>query len=156
MSLKADGRSEHEIRPGQCYDGSMSWDPMREFTTWQERLGLLSPHPAESWTPAIDIYETATAYVVTAEVPGLSRDQIDLALEESRLTIRAQRMPRGRSDAEIVRYHQVERGHGGFARTFEFAVKIDVDKVAADLANGVLYIKLPKVAPSPARRIQVK
>ena len=129
---------------------------MRDFTAWQERLGRLSPHAAESWSPAIDIYETATTYVVTAEVPGLTRDEIDLALEESRLTIRAHRMERRRPDAEIVRFHQVERGHGGFARTFEFVDKIDVSRVSADLADGVLYIKLPKVAPPPPRRIEVR
>jgi HSP20 family protein len=128
---------------------------MSELTAWQERFGRLSPHPAESWAPAIDIYETAATYVVTAEVPGLTRDEIDLALEESRLTIRAHRMER-RPGVEIVRFHQVERGHGAFARTFEFAVKIDIDHVSADLADGVLYITLPKVAPPPARRIEVR
>lgn len=134
----------------------MVWDPMREFTAWQERFGRLSPHTAESWSPAIDIYETAASFVVTAEVPGLTRDEIDLALEETRLTIRAQRMERSRPSGEILRFHQVERGHGGFARTFEFTVKIDVDKVSADLADGVLYVTLPKVAPPPARRIEVR
>jgi HSP20 family protein len=134
----------------------MPWDPTREFAAWQERLGRLAPHATESWSPAIDVYETGATYVVTAELPGLTRDEIDLALEESRLTIRAHRMERSRPNSEIVRFHQVERGHGGFARTFEFAVKIDVDKVSADLADGVLYITLPKIAPPPARRIEVR
>lgn len=133
----------------------MPWDPMRGFTAWQDRLGRLAAH-TEAWSPAIDIYETASSFVVTAELPGLTRDEIDLALEESRLTIRAHRIERGRPGGEDVRFHQVERGHGGFARTFEFAVKIDVEKVSADLADGVLYITLPKVAPPPARRIEVR
>lgn len=121
---------------------------------WQERLErLASPHP-DSWAPAIDVYETATAYVVTAEVPGVTREQIDLALEESRLTLRGQRTDRATSG--ILHFHQVERSYGSFARSFEFGQKIDVERVAADLAEGVLTITLPKVPPPPARRIQVK
>ena len=134
----------------------MSWDAMRELAAWQERLGRLAPHTGEPWSPAIDVYETAETYVVMAEVPGLSRDEIDLALEDARLTIRAERKDRGRAEGEIVRYHQIERGYGVFARTFEFADKIDTERVAADLANGVLYVTLPKVAPPAARRIEVR
>jgi HSP20 family protein len=129
----------------------MSWD----MRAWQERLERLSSPHTDSWAPAIDVYETHAAYVVTAEVPGLSRDQIELALEESRLTLRGQRT--GHRDVDdVLHFHQVERSHGSFARTFEFGDKIDVEGVTADLADGVLTITLPKVPPSPARRIQVK
>jgi HSP20 family protein len=122
---------------------------------WQERLErLASPHP-DSWAPAIDVYETAAAYVVTAEVPGVTREQIDLALEDSRLTLRGQRMDR-RTSSAVVHFHQVERSHGSFARSFEFGQKIDIERVTADLADGVLTVTLPKVPPPPARRIQVK
>ena len=129
---------------------------MHEFAAWQERFGRLASHNAEPWSPAIDVYETQDKYVVVAEVPGLTREQVDLALEESRLTIRAHRMDRARAASEIVRFHQVERGHGGFARTFEFAHKIDVEKVSADLSEGVLSITLPKIAATPPRRIEVR
>jgi HSP20 family protein len=133
----------------------MPWDPMRELTAWQERLGRLVSQNAEPWSPAIDIYETPDKYVVVAEVPGLRREQIDLALEQSRLTIRAQRSTHLRPAEEVVHFHQVERGYGGFVRTFEFASAVDVDRVSADLTRGVLSITLPKVAPPAARRIEV-
>jgi len=122
---------------------------------WQERLErLASPHP-DSWAPAIDVYETTTAYIVTAEVPGVRREQIDLAIEDSRLTLRGQRADR-RTTSDALHFHQVERSHGSFARSFEFGQKIDVERVTADLADGVLTVSLPKVPPPPARRIQVK
>ena len=133
----------------------MAWDPMRDLLVWQERLGRLTPAPAESWTPAIDVYETTTTYVVIAEVPGLMRDEVDLAVEEWRLTIRGQRTDRG-IGSDIVHFHQVERGHGAFARTFEFAEKVDTEAVSADLTDGVLTVKLPKAPPPPPRRIEVK
>jgi HSP20 family protein len=130
----------------------MAWDPARELREWQQRL---ASHHTQSWTPATDVYETADAYVITLEVPGLSRDQIELSLEEGRLIIRGRRPDRS-GGAKVVHYHQVERGHGPFARSVEFADKVDPERVSADLNDGVLTITLPKVPEPPARRIEVR
>jgi HSP20 family protein len=133
----------------------MPRDPLGNLRVWQERLERLSRHHAESWTPPIDVYETDRAYVITAEVPGLTRDQVELAIEDSRLTLQGRREVRSPSGA-AVHYHQVERGHGAFRRTFEFAEKIDTEHVTADLAEGVLTITILKVPPPPARKIEVR
>ena len=133
----------------------MPWDPFGELRAWHDRLERLAAHRADSWTPAIDIYETPERYVVTAEVPGMTREQVTLELEESRLTLRGQRPDSGADGGEVVHYHQVERGYGQFQRTFEFADKVNVAAVTADLASGVLTILLPKAPPPPARRIDV-
>jgi HSP20 family protein len=90
-----------------------------------------------------------------AEVPGISRDEIDLSLEDYRLTLRGRRTDRHNGN-DIVHFHQVERGHGAFVRTFEFGGMVDITAVSADLSNGVLTVTLPKVSPPPARRIDVK
>ena len=129
---------------------------MRDLRVWQDRLERLSVHHPESWTPPIDVYETADRYVLAAELPGLSREHIELALEESRLTIRGQRIDRAASSGDVIHYHQVERGHGAFARTFEFGTKIATEAVSADLSDGVLTITLPKAAPQAARKIEVR
>ena len=144
----------------------MHWDPIRDLRAWQERLEGLSTHHGEAWTPPIDVYETGDRYVISAELPGLTRDQIELALEDSRLTIRGRRDNGSPAAAtgdqgvpargDILHYHQVERGHGAFARTFDFSDKIDADSVSADLANGVLTVTLRKVPPPPARKIEVR
>jgi HSP20 family protein len=132
----------------------MSPNPWRDLRSWQERLERLAGHPAEGWAPPIDVYETADRYVIAAELPGLERGQIELAMEDARLTIRGRRVegPGGPD----VHYHQIERGHGAFARTFEFAAKIDPERVTADLNNGVLTVTLPKIVPPPARKIEVR
>ena len=104
----------------------------------------------------MDVYETQDRYVVAAEVPGLLREHIELALEDSRLTIRGQRTDRSTTADHVVHFHQVERGHGAFARTFEFASNIDVESVSADLTNGVLTVTLPKAARPPVRKIEVR
>jgi HSP20 family protein len=129
---------------------------MRDLRVWHDRLERLTDHRSDSWTPAIDVYETGDRYVVAAEVPGLGREHIDLALEDSRLTLRGQRVDRGAATDETLHFHQIERGHGMFSRTFEFASKIDVEAVSADLTNGVLTITLPKAAPAPPRKIEVR
>jgi HSP20 family protein len=129
---------------------------MRDLRVWQERLERLSAHHPDSWTPPIDVYETTDRYVIAAELPGLAREHIELALEDTRLTIRGQRIDRTASSGDVMHFHQVERGHGAFARTFEFGSKIDTDGVSADLTNGVLTVTLPKAAIPPARKIEVR
>ena len=133
----------------------MPCDPLSDLRAWQQRLERLSRHPAEAWTPPIDVYETGDAFIVTAEVPGLQREDVELAVEDSRLTIRGTREARpGAGDA--VHYHQVERGHGSFRRIFEFNDKIDGDRVTADLTDGVLTVTVPKVPAPPPRKIEVR
>ena len=132
----------------------MSPNPWRDLRGWHERLERLAAHHSDAWAPAIDVFETADRYVIAAEVPGLDREQIELAMEDSRLTITGRRA--GGPAGADVHYHQMERGHGAFARTFEFAQKVDADRVTADLTNGVLTITLPKVAPPPPRKIEVR
>jgi HSP20 family protein len=131
----------------------MTWDPMRDLRAWQERLA--APR-ADAWAPPIDVYETADRYVVAAEVPGMTRDQIELALEDSRLIISGHRADKTAANGTVTHFHQVERGHGAFARSLEFASKIDTTAVSADLTLGVLTITLPKAAPPPLRKIEVR
>jgi HSP20 family protein len=133
----------------------MPCDPLSDLRAWQERLESLARHRGESWAPPIDVYETDVAYVITAEVPGLAREQVELAVVDSRLTIQGSRQARAGASG-VVHYHQVERGHGAFQRTFEFTERIDKDRITADLADGVLTISVPKVPPPPPRRIEVR
>ena len=69
----------------------MPCDPLRDLRAWQERLERLAAQHGQAWVPPIDVYETEDRYVVTAEVPGLDREQIDVAVQEKRLMIRGMR-----------------------------------------------------------------
>ncbi len=133
----------------------MPCDPLGDLRAWQERLERLSRHQPESWAPPIDVYETDSSYVVTAELPGLAREDVELAVEDRRLTIQGRRAARPASGG-AVHFHQVERGYGTFTRTFEFAHKINADGVTADLTEGVLTVTVLKAPPPPARRIEVQ
>ena len=130
----------------------MPCDPLRDLRAWQERLERLAAQHATAWAPPIDVYETDDRYVITAEVPGITREQVDLSLQDNRLTIRGTRS--GTPESDTRHYHQVERGHGSFLRTFRFADAVDQDGIAADLRDGVLTVILPK-SVTPARTIEV-
>ncbi len=134
----------------------MPWDPLRDIRVWQERLERLSALQPDSWTPPIDVYETEDRYVIAAELPGLARDHIELKVDDYRLTIRGQRRDRATSGGQILHFHQVERGHGAFTRSFEFAGRIDAEAVSADLTDGVLTVTLPKMPEPPLRKIEVR
>lgn len=132
----------------------MPCDPLRDLRAWQERLERLAAQRGSAWDPPMDVYETPARYVVTAELPGLSREQIELAVQDNRLTIRGVR-PAAGAESATRHYHQVERGHGSFQRTFQFADPVAADGIAADLRQGVLTVTLPKVTVAP-RRIEVQ
>jgi HSP20 family protein len=128
------------------------WDPLRDLLALHEQIGQLVGSDAPGWTPAVDLYETASEFVLTAEVPGLPRDQIEINVEESRITIRGERAT---GQVPCEQYHRVERGHGRFSRAFALPEPIDIEHVSADLKDGILTITIPKTSERGARRIAV-
>jgi len=131
------------------------WDSLRDLLALHEHIGHLVGAEAPGWTPPVDLYETAIEFVLTAELPGLSRDQIDIHVEEFRVVVRGARTALPGADITSERFHRVERGHGRFSRAFALPEPIDVDRVRADLKDGVLTITIPKAADRGARRIDV-
>jgi len=127
------------------------WDPLRDLLAIQQRLDRFAPGPA-GWNPPVDLHETPDNYVVTAELPGLSREDVEIHLHDGRLTLSGSRRERG---DPCEQYHRVERGHGSFRRTFQLPIPVDADHIVADLRDGVLTVICPKSADAVARRIHV-
>ena len=127
------------------------WDPIRDLLAIQQRLDRFAPGPA-GWVPPIDVHETADEYVITAELPGLRRDDIQIQVSDGRLQLSGVRREGG---VPYEQYHRVERGHGEFSRTFQLPLPVDSDRITADLRDGVLTVICPKAAEGSARRIQV-
>lgn len=127
------------------------WDPFRDLIAIQHRLERLTPAGPQGWAPAVDLCETADAFILTAELPGLNRDQIKIEVTDGRLTLQ------GRRDARVCceQYHQVERGHGEFCRTFALPQSVDADRVTADLSAGVLTITVPKLPVAGPQHVSV-
>ena len=127
------------------------WDPFRDLIRIQHGLERLSAHGPQGWAPAVDLCETSEAFIITAELPGLTREQVRIDVHENRLTLQ------GRRDARVScdKYHQVERGHGEFLRTFVLPQTVSGDAVTADLADGILTITVPKSPDAAPRRVVV-
>ena len=130
----------------------MPWDPTRDLLTMQEQLDSLFGRATTGWVPAADLHETDDRYVLTLEVPGLSRADVDIEFRNDELSVRGER-----PGADCPqRYQQLERGHGPFARVFSFGQAIDRDRITADLTDGLLTITIPKIPGGTARRIDVR
>ncbi len=138
-----------------CYDFRVAfsrWDPFRDLLALHDQIGQLVGSDAPGWTPPVDLYETAQAFILTAEVPGLTRDQVEIHAEESRIAVRGERVC---GQVPCEQYHRVERGHGRFSRAFVLPEPIDVDNVNADLTDGLLTVTIPKAGGRAARKINV-
>ena len=132
------------------------WDPLRDLFVLHEQLGHLVGSDAPGWTPLVDLYETANEYVLTAEVPGIPREKIEIQAEENRIVIRGERTSGpGGTNVPCEQYHRVERGHGRFSRAFTLPDLIDIQGVNADLREGLLTVTLPKARDRGTRRVNV-
>jgi HSP20 family protein len=128
------------------------WDPLRDLLALQQRLDRSTAGDPPGWTPPVDVYETPEEYVLTAEVPGLSRDHIDIRFEDGHLQLRGERTA---AATPCEQFHRIERGHGAFSRAFSMPEAVDADAIRAELHDGVLTITVPKIPPSEPRRIAV-
>ncbi len=109
--------------------------------------------PEKQYVPAVDIFETAEAVNVLAEMPGVARKGVEIELENETLTIRGVVVPEDHGE-ETVLLREFEPGH--YLRKFTVAETIDQEKIQARMADGVLTLVLPKVAPAKPRRIEVR
>jgi HSP20 family protein len=125
------------------------WDPIRDLLAIQQRLDRFAPGAA-GWVPPVDLHETPDHYVITAELPGVRREDLHIEVQDGRLTLSG-----GRREREVAceQYHRVERGHGSFSRTFQLPLPVDADGIVADLRDGVLTVTCPKA--NDTRRIQI-
>ncbi len=108
----------------------------------------------QGWVPAVDIVETDGAFVATADLPGLGKDDIEVSVEDNVLTVSGERS--FEHSTEDARHQRIERAHGSFRRSFSLPAGIDTAKVAAAFENGVLTVTIPKAEAAIARKIQIK
>lgn len=103
---------------------------------------------AQSWHPALDLYETHDVYLLAADLPGVKPSDVHIAVDENRITIQGSRT--SVASSRSGRYIVIERRSGSFARTLTVDHEIDESRVEKSVSEGVFYAILPKKEPSSA------
>jgi HSP20 family protein len=104
--------------------------------------------------PAMNVWMDENSAIVTAQLPGVVPDDIEISVEEDTMTLRGKREPG--EETEGVTYHRQKRRYGSFVRTFRVPFRVDAGKVEATFKNGVLNIVLPRAEEDQPRKITVK
>ena len=144
------------------------WNPTEEASSLSQRMERLfdemvgsglwrssQERPLRgSWVPAVNILEKQDAMVITADLPGLKAEDVEVTVEEGTLSIRGER--KLEEVAENESYHRVERLYGIFERSFTLPNSVDVEKIEARFANGEMTLTLPKREESKPRSVKIK
>lgn len=107
-----------------------------------------------AWAPAVDVRETDESLTLFVDLPGVTREDVDITVENRTLTLRGER--KFEKDVERDNYHRIERAYGQFARTFTLPTNVRTDDVKATFADGVLTLVLPKAEESKPRKIAIQ
>ena len=108
----------------------------------------------DSWLPAVDIKEDEKTITVTADLPGIKKEDISVAVHEGVLSIRGER--KSEVEKKENNFHRIERSSGVFERHLTLNVPVDESKISANYKDGVLHVTLPKVPAAPEKRITVE
>jgi HSP20 family protein len=143
----------------------IKWDPSVELEDITARLNrIFGRTPSRTdptsdmltvadWMPSVDISETDAEYTITGELPGVSKNDVSVTVQNGMLTIQGER--RHETEEKGKRYHRVECCYGSFMRSFRVPDDADEEKVKAEFKDGMLNITLPKTERTKSRSINV-
>ena len=140
------------------------WEPARELQSIQQEMNrlfgtFLDPQSGvegggRRWVPATDLVEEGDHYVLRADVPGVSEDDVKVELEDDVLTISGER--KSEHEQRDNGYRRIERAWGRFARSLTLPEGVDADGIKARFENGVLEVTIPKPAERKPRRVAIE
>jgi HSP20 family protein len=142
------------------------WEPVRELSSLQNEMNRLfntffdAPAPGNGgggalrrWVPAMDLVETDDHFVLRADLPGLSEEDVSIELEDNVLTVSGER--KAEREEKKEGYYRVERSFGQFRRSLTLPDGVDAEGVAATFDKGVLEVRIPKPSENKAHRVQI-
>ena len=148
------------------------WRPFMGLTRWESEMDRMMddffgrrmrPWLPERWlrggdteitTPAVDVYEEKDEIVVKAELPGMEKNDIEVNISDSELTLKGEKKKEEKIEEED--YFRCERSYGSFVRSVELPTGVQADKVKASFKNGILEVRLPKTEEAKTKEIKVK
>jgi HSP20 family protein len=135
------------------------WRPFREAVSLRDAMdrlfedSVITPKNIGAM-PKIDILETKTAVVVSAELPGIDEDKVDVEIIDNVMTISGEKVDEKIEEGEG--YHYKESHSGAFQRSFSLPADVKAEKAEAEMKNGVLVITVPKIEPKKAKKVSIK
>lgn len=137
------------------------WDPFRDLERTRSEFDRMFTRVGESgggafrapWSPVSDVIETDDAIVITAELPGVRDEDVDITIQNGMLTVKGER----RLEDEVTKehYYHLERSYGGFERSFRLPEGVKEDDIKAGVAYGVLRVTIPKPKVAEMKRIPI-
>lgn len=141
------------------------WNPFEEFENLLDRYNksggksLGKQYNTDlsfaDWAPSVDIEEANDKYVITADLPGVDKKDIDVKLENGVLSIRGEKQTE-KETGKGTKRHRSERFHGTFARSFTLPDAVKAEKVDASYKDGVLLLTIPKAEEAKPKSIDIK
>ena len=145
---------------------SQQWNPLQDLMVLQDRMNRLFEDATQrrsqadagagdeferaDWTPASDIYETESGYVIAIDLPGINREALEIDIDDNRLVVK------GTRPITESRQHRSERPRGKFLRTYSVPASVDQGRIGAEYRDGVLQISLPKRTEQKSKKIDIK
>ncbi len=140
------------------------WDPFRDLVTLREKMNRVFEEAFTSrgeekdlmgstWSPSVDIYEAENELVLTAELPGVDENDIEIKIEDNTLTLHGDR--KFEKETKEENYHRIERSYGSFYRSFTLPRNIDQENIKAERENGILKISLPKKPELKPKKVKI-
>lgn len=162
--VQREGRTNSVCERLIAMNALTQWNPFQQMESVQNRLssfsgwtpvrnGHYSPPEAE-WAPPIDVIETADEYLIRADLPGVSKSNLSVTLEDGELILKATRQ--AEPLAEGAKYVFNERAYGTFRRTFSMPSWAEASSIHADFKHGVLTVKVQKTEQAKARNIAIR
>jgi HSP20 family protein len=140
------------------------WEPARELHTVQSEINRLfgslfdtpthpGVRPQPAWVPATDLVETENEYVLSADLPGLSQEDVSIKVEGNVLTVAGERVTH--SEEQGQGRYRLERASGSFRRSLRLPAGVDAEAITASFDKGVLEVHVPKPVAAQPRTVEI-
>lgn len=149
------------------------WSPARDLATFPSDIASMQremnrvfnsffhgeadeefPLAASTWRPAVDITEGDSAFLVKMELPGVTKEDVKITMENNLLTVRGEK--KEEKETKGTNVHRIERGYGLFQRSFTLPATVKGEKIEASFRDGILSITLPKSEEAKPKEIEVR
>lgn len=141
------------------------FDPVKELLALKDRMNKIIENAMSrtqyggsadmvAWSPAVDIYETSDRFVVVAELPGLSPEEIEIKVSGNTLTLRGERSLE--KEIQQENYHRIERAYGSFSRSFPLPAGVQASETKAKYSLGVLHVVMTKTRNAAPEQVKIQ